>query len=252
MQEESPRYNYNDIPLGFYDEIAHRRKGIRSFWHNHKFKRVIDNFENDKKSILDIGCFSGTFLSMIPQEVFQEQLGVDILKEQIDFAQKNYGKSFRSFKHLENLEDLSLIKDEHFDYVSVIEVIEHLTSEEILSLINMAYQKLKKGGKLIITTPNYTSFWPVLEFVLNKVSDVKYEEQHISKFNYFKVEEKLNQIIPDFNEKFKCDYKTTTHFITPYISIFSYNTATRMSSAIPHKAWTFPFGSLILARFEKK
>jgi len=251
MLQENTSFDYNKIPLGFYDDIAKQKKGIRSFWHNQKFKRVIDSFEETEGSILDIGCFSGTFLSMISQHKMSEQIGVDILKEQIDFANQNYATSYRKFYLIENLKKMEEIYNMQFDYVSIIEVIEHLNKSEIEDLIKMAYKKLKVGGKLIITTPNYMSLWPIQEFILNRISDVKYEEQHITHFNYFNIENKLNAIVSNFQTMFKIDYKTTTHFISPYIAIFSYKFAEKISSAIPHRKWTFPLGSLLLIELTK-
>jgi 2-polyprenyl-3-methyl-5-hydroxy-6-metoxy-1,4-benzoquinol methylase len=237
--------------LGFYDNIAKKKKGIRSFWHNQKFKRVIDSFEEPHNSILDIGCFSGTFLSMISPEYVSEQIGVDILKEQIDFANQNYATSYRKFYLIEDIKEIEFVSDNYFDYISIIEVVEHLKNNEIEDLIIIAYKKLKPGGKLIITTPNYASLWPLQEFILNKISDVKYEEQHITHFNYFNINKKLNSIVKNLNSLFSFDYKTTTHFLTPYIAIFSYKFAEKISAAIPHRKWTFPLGSLLLIELTK-
>ncbi len=251
MKQKDTTFDYNKIPLGFYDDITKQQKGIRSFWHNQKFKRVIDSFKKPHCSILDIGCFSGTFLSMISQHQMSEQIGVDILKEQIDYANQNYATFYRQFYLIENLKEMESVKDMQFDYVSIIEVIEHLNKHQIEDLIKIAYKKLKVGGKLIITTPNYMSLWPLQEFILNKISDVKYEEQHITHFNYFNIQNKLNSIVANMHLLFKFDYKTTTHFITPYIAMFSYKFAEKISSAIPHRKWTFPLGSLVLIEFTK-
>lgn len=251
MKQEKTTFDYNKIPLGFYDDIAKKKKGIRSFWHNQKFKRVIDSFGEQQNSILDIGCFSGTFLSMIPEAQIHEQVGVDILKEQIDFANQNYATSFRHFYLIDNLKEMDSLQDNHFDYISIIEVIEHLNKQEIEDLVKIAYKKLKTGGKLIITTPNYLSLWPLQEYLLNKISDVNYEEQHITHFNYLNLKRKLNSIVADLDVLFRFDYKTTTHFITPYIALFSYKFAEKMSSAIPHRKWTFPLGSLLLIELTK-
>ena len=251
MIKEEPKYNYNEIPLGFYDEIALKRKGIRSFWHNQKFKRVIDCIKMPERSILDIGCFSGTFLSMISEKEIKEQVGVDILREQIDFANKSYGTTFRKFHFLDNLKEINSIEDNHFNYITIIEVIEHLKEDEIIDLITLAYNKLIIGGKLIITTPNYSSLWPLQELVLNIVSDVKYDEQHITHFNYFNIKNKLAKILGKLSTQFHFDLRTTTHFITPYIAIFSYSFAEKISSAVPHQKWTFPLGSLLLIEMTK-
>jgi SAM-dependent methyltransferase len=252
MVQGKSNFDYHQIPLGFYDNITVQKKGMRSFWHNQKFKRIIDIFDAQHSSILDIGCFSGTFLNMIPERIFFHQVGVDILKEQIDFANEKYGTPFREFHYIEDIQKLDFIEDGNFEYVSVIEVIEHLNENEISDLIGLVHKKLSKNGKLILTTPNYISLWPLLEIILNRVSDVKYEEQHITRFNYFNVHKKMNSIVKDFDHLFTLDYKTTTHFLSPYLAILSYKLAEKLSSAIPHRKWNFPFGSLILIVLSKK
>ncbi len=252
MTEPNSTFDYNQIPLGFYDNITSKHRGMRSFWHNQKFRRVIDSFEGQQEAILDIGCFSGTFLSMIAPEQVAKQVGVDILKEQIDYANRSYGTAFRSFHLIGDLKEITVAEDGQFDCVTIIEVIEHLSAEEIADLIQLAYRKLKVGGKLIITTPNYASLWVVQEFILNRISDVKYQEQHITHFHYFNIEKKLTTIIPALPQMFSFDFKTTTHFVTPYIALLWYRLAEKISSAIPHRKWNFALGSLLLVELRKR
>ncbi len=244
-------FDYSSIPLGYYDKIASNKKGVRSFWHYHKFKRIIDGFGGQGGAILDIGCFAGTFLGMIPESVFSKQTGIDILEEQVKYASQKYGKSYRKFYHYQDFSKAECIADNAFDCITVIEVIEHLSSNEIESLFNFAHQKLKPGGKLIVTTPNYASAWPAIERLLNKFSDVKYEEQHISHFNYFNVIVKLDKIVANFHKKFSLQYKTTTHMLTPYFAVFSFRLAEKIASSVPPKKWKIPFGSLLLLQLEK-
>ncbi|NOR88247.1 MAG: methyltransferase domain-containing protein [Bacteroidales bacterium] len=251
MESKRPNFDYSSIPLGYYDEIALRKKGIRSFWHFLKFSRIINRFHNKDASLLDIGCFAGTFLGMIPSELVAHQLGIDILEDQIIYAKKKYETSFRNFKLYKHSIDTINIEDNLFDYITIIEVIEHLETDEIKAMINFAFKKLKPNGKLFITTPNYFSIWPIQEFLLNRISSIKYEEQHITHFNYFNIHRKLCAIEKDFNAMFTFNYKTTTHFLTPYISIISFKLANSISSFIPNSKWKFPAGSLILIEYTK-
>ncbi|MEI6123251.1 MAG: methyltransferase domain-containing protein [Bacteroidota bacterium] len=251
MTQNSHKFNYNQIPLGFYDRITQKRKGMRSFWHNQKFKRVIDSIEKPLQSILDIGCFSGTFLSLIPPQLISQQTGVDILQQQIEFANTTYGAPFRKFYCIKNLKEVEFLPNQSFNFVTIIEVVEHLTPSEISDLIQLAYTKLRTGGRLVITTPNYRSLWPLQEFVLNKISDVKYQEQHITHFHYFNIRKKLSYLVNNFHSMFRINYVTTTHAFTPYIAMFSYTLAEKIASAIPHRKWAFPLGSLLLVELTK-
>lgn len=252
MDKNQTAFNYSSIPLGYYDDIALQKKGVRSFWHHLKFKRIIETFDTQQGSILDIGCFGGTFLGMIPETHFKEQIGIDILKDQIEYANNKYGNEFREFLLFDNFTNDRVFYKDYFDVITLIEVIEHLTKPQLTEIIHFAYDNLKPNGRLIITTPNYVSAWPLLEVILNHISDVKYDEQHITKFNYFNVFKKLSNIVPEFIAMFQPDYKTTTHLLTPFIASISFSTADRISSYVSPSKWKIPIGSLILIQLQKK
>jgi 2-polyprenyl-3-methyl-5-hydroxy-6-metoxy-1,4-benzoquinol methylase len=244
--KETPRFDYSGIPVGFYDSVLHGANPIRRLWHLSKFERVRDCLPiREHQSILDIGCFAGSFLSMIPPSSFERQLGVDILRAQIDYANAHYGTDFRRFRHLESVAGLAAV-DETFDCITLIEVIEHLNKEEATLLLSHISKKLKPGGRLVLTTPNYASTWPVLELLLDRLSEVKYEEQHITKFNYFTLVRQLERLYPSFADEFRVEFKTTSHFVTPFLAGLSFPLAHRLSRVVPHRLWRHPFGNLIL------
>ena len=88
--------------------------------------------------------------------------------------------------------------------------------QEISKILNECYRVLKKDGKLFITTPNYYSFWPILEFIINQFSDVSYEEQHINKFN----KKKLINFLSKYNFTIK---KITSYiFCSFFFAMFSF------------------------------
>ncbi|MEN6405245.1 MAG: hypothetical protein ABFC77_02115 [Thermoguttaceae bacterium] len=60
------RFNYDAIPLGYYQQVVETGNPIRRAWHLQKFERVIECLpKTPGQSILDIGCFAGTFLSTL-------------------------------------------------------------------------------------------------------------------------------------------------------------------------------------------
>lgn len=250
--DQERRFDYGQIPRGYYDEVARTGHPIRRLWHTSKFERVRD-FLPDRpgQSILDVGCFAGTFLSMLPESRFSRQLGVDVLPEQVAYAEATHGTRFRSFRHVRDVTEIEQIEGQ-FDCITLIEVIEHLRAEEIRILFDKLAAKLAPGGKLVVTTPNYTSAWPLIELILNRVSDVSYEEQHVTKFTYFDMLKKLAQIYPPFESQFDVDLKTTTHLVTPFLAAISYPVARMLSRAVPHAKWRSPVGNLVLLVLTRK
>ena len=246
-----PACVYDAIPVGFYDAVLRGGNPVRRLWHLAKFERVLDCLpQRSGGSILDIGCFAGSFLSLVPEGRFGRQLGVDILRSQVEYARARYGTAFREFRHISDLGALETIH-ETFDCITGIELIEHLKPAEVRSLMRHAAQKLAPGGRLVLTTPNYASSWPLLEALLNRFSDVRYEEQHITRFTYFQIERQLTTLYPDFQQQFNVDLKTTTHFITPFLAGLSFRGARFLSRLAPDRRWRQPFGNLVLLVLER-
>jgi len=240
------KFDYTGFPAGYYHEVLQHGSPVRKAWHLQKFKRVIDCLPSGENlSLLDIGCFAGTFLSLLDERRFSRQVGVDVLPTQIEYANQHFGTPHRTFRHIESVAALRNTS-ERFDVITIIEVIEHLEPVDVAHVLRAAAELLRPGGTLILTTPNYTSTWPLLELVINRVSEVSYEEQHITKFNYFNVLPKLRRIAPGFERDFSVNFKTTTHLISPFLAQISEQLAARSSEFLRHETWGFPFGNLIL------
>jgi len=249
--EKRTGFDYSTIPSGYYHDAVTTGHPIRRAWHRQKFTRVWECLpQTANQSIVDIGCFAGSFLSLLPETTFSRQLGIDILPSQIEYAQRNFGTANRSFMHVNSITEIKLDPNS-FDNITIIEVIEHLRPEEIRELLQHAVNGLKRGGRLILTTPNYTSAWPILEIILNRISEVSYEEQHITKFNYFNVAHKLRSIAPEAMRSLQYDFITTTHFVAPFLASFGDGFSDKISNTVDHRSWRFPLGNLILMSLTK-
>ena len=230
-EETRSTFDYESIPSGYYDVVLRDGNAIRRLWHMSKFERVLDYLpKQNGGALLDVGCFAGSFLSMVPRYRFDRQVGIDILAGQIDYAEHHHGCPFRKFHYAPQLSGLRNI-GEPFDWITCIEVIEHLREHEVRSLFDRFTALLARGGRIVLTTPNYTSTWPLLEKVLNRVSDVSYEEQHICRFDFFRFQKQLARIVPNVWDDYELALKTTTHFLTPFLAAASYNVARGLSAS---------------------
>jgi 2-polyprenyl-3-methyl-5-hydroxy-6-metoxy-1,4-benzoquinol methylase len=174
----SPRYDYEqDIPAGFYDEIYQRKAGVRYRWHDLKFRAVAAHLDRAER-LLDIGCGPGTFIGNYLGGI--EGLGIDASGSQIDYANRQYATAAHRF----STQPVASLVDarERFDAITMIELVEHLSADDVARLFAQARELLSPEGILIVTTPNYASLWPIIEWGVNLVSQVSYEQQHINKY----------------------------------------------------------------------
>ncbi len=177
--------DYKNIE-GDYYEGAHKGNSAQAFMYNSREEYFIDFMKlKGNEKILDIGCGSGTFTIKLAKKYPKSRIiGADISEKVIGFAKKEIKK--RKIKNVSFIvSGANKIKtNEKFDVVIISHLIEHL--ENPLGALKEIKSRLKKGGKLFLTTPNYSSLWPIAEFVFDKTmakQGYSLDEQHISRFN---------------------------------------------------------------------
>lgn len=207
------KFNYNLIEGGYYHKKFLSGNRIQRFWHRHKFMTVLSKIKPDKsKTVLDVGCGPGTFISLMKRD-YKKVYGIDIAKKQIEFAKKNF-KQKNIIWVASDLEEINFKKNT-FDYVCMIEVIEHLEHDKMVDMLKSIKKILKNEGSLVLTTPNYISHWPLVEFILNKISRLDYKEQHITKFTKKNLAELLT------NNGFKIKSIETFFIASPFLAFVS-------------------------------
>lgn len=116
-----------------------------------KIRKVIRYLPKRKLKILDLGIGQGYFEQKLTELNLKHELsGIDISEVSIKRAKKHYKGNFL----VGDILDISkFYKNESFDVVVALEVLEHISPKDILSLYKSVYLLLKKGGMFIITTP---------------------------------------------------------------------------------------------------
>lgn len=129
-----------------------------------KRSKIANNFIQKKHRegrLLDIGC--GNYPFFITKTEFREKYGIDkIIDEEIKLqSTKLIGLDFE-------VEPLLSFKNNFFDIVTMLAVIEHMEFKKTIILLKEIYRILKPQGRYILTTP---CLWS--EKILNIMSKVK-------------------------------------------------------------------------------
>jgi 2-polyprenyl-3-methyl-5-hydroxy-6-metoxy-1,4-benzoquinol methylase len=157
-------------------------RAAQRFWHEAKF-RLIERvaIPGKRDRVLDAGCGSGTishFLSSYAGDV----TGIDSNPSAISYAKDTFKAPNLQFR-LGQFDDLK--GDKPFDKIYCIEVIEHLYEHQVADVLDLFYKLTNPGGQLFLTTPNYRSAWPLIEWLLDRFALVATldEAQHVSHFS---------------------------------------------------------------------
>ena len=232
----------NSLPPGYYDMVLDKgmskNRGLQANWHNTTYLKISDSI-NDCDIHLDYACGPG---SLIGNYLNSDKLyGVDISKNQIQYAKNKYGKKGNFFIN-ENFK-----KEEYknyFDSISTIGLMEYLTDKEIKDLLNDFYLMLKPQGKLLITTPNYGGLMSIIDKLLNYFGRVNYEDENINKLN----KKRLLKILK--NSQFNKVNVHSFNNLCIAFSIFNIKLGTKISSLISKLSFN-KIGFLLFARLVK-
>ncbi len=116
--------------------------------HTYETHRIIYNLIEPNSLILDLGCATGYFGQELKKKVCQTT-GVEQ-----DLSAVKIAKKYLQQVIIADLEEPNGLKfpKQKFDYILMMDVLEHLRNRnELLSKVG---RWLKRGGKLIISTPN--------------------------------------------------------------------------------------------------
>lgn len=192
---------------GYY-HLALKNNPIQRFWHSKKFEFV--SAKINRTPAVDVGSGPGTF--------FNIHGDFDGLKVNLDysFGQLSYSRKINPgiFHINASATDLPFSSGSVFT-ILLIETIEHFDEGGFNKILGEIMRVLKKGGKAVISTPNYKSIWPFLELVVSAVGPVNYMKQHITHFD----SKKLGRILRE--RGFKIIDKKTILIISPFLAVFS-------------------------------
>ena len=120
---------------------------------DHLFKPMMDAARPE--DVLEVGCGRGNFLYWAVERGFKSVSGFDVSPEQVASArQLGLPAEVASFQ------DYLSGRSEAFDLIVALDIIEHLTRDEVFSLLDLCHNALRPGGYIFLTTPNGAALRP--------------------------------------------------------------------------------------------
>jgi len=121
----------------------------RAAYLGHLIARYIP--QDRESRIVDLGCGHGTFLYFLSRAGYTRIAGIDTSQQQIELAHR-LGISQAELGDV--AEFLARREDGSLDAVLLMDVIEHLTRQELFDLLDSVYRVLVPGGVCLVHVPN--------------------------------------------------------------------------------------------------
>ncbi len=178
LYKESLKYRVN-LPDGS-EEWNAFYEGNR--WHS-AWKRAIADLLHDITNeikpykVLDVGGGSSPNINYI---VANQKIGMDINQKALGFMEK-HSEAIFVCGSVTNIP----YRDNSFDFVSCIEVIEHLEPQNCEKAVSELSRVVRKDGTVVIATPNYSSLlWNLTEKARHVFQRGLWTDDHHTHFNH--------------------------------------------------------------------
>ena len=150
-------YQYNALKRG---------PAAQRFWHHAKLRSVDALLPPQPGDlVLDVGCGSGVVTAHLGRRG-ATAIGIDGNPLAIDFARQRFASESVRFQL--GLVDDSFSVESRVDKIYCLEVIEHIYRPQALSMLVRFRETLHPGGQVFLTTPNYRSMWPLIEWLMDR------------------------------------------------------------------------------------
>ena len=104
--------------------------------------------------ILDVGCGYGEFLHFLQLEGYTATKGIDLNEGELHVGR------MLGVENLERAESLEFLRHsrEEFDFISAIDVMEHVPKDKVLEFLDLIYASLHPGATFLCQVPNAAAF----------------------------------------------------------------------------------------------
>jgi len=227
MTDEGKRRTGDSVAIdgGYQHRALTEGPAVQRFWHFAKkmaISRLLPPVPGD--FALDIGCGSGVISGHLAQ-AGADVLAVDGNSDAIAFAEGQYGSPSTEFRL--GLVDEDFHVDRPVDKVYCLELIEHIHYPQARLLLDHARSVMRPGGQIFLTTPNYRSAWPVIEWFMDRTGAAPElgGAQHVEFYHAAKLRNLLVE------SGFEVQRLTTKCGVAPWVAPLNWKLAERLQDS---------------------
>jgi 2-polyprenyl-3-methyl-5-hydroxy-6-metoxy-1,4-benzoquinol methylase len=129
-------------------------QGAADAWWTFKYLPLLRDVDPNAR-ILDLGCGDGRLVGYLARRGFTQAVGVDVSPEQVAIAQSR-GLDVACADLFAYLDASS----EPYAAILAVDILEHLTRDELIRLAPLLFHALQPGGRLLVQTANGAGLMP--------------------------------------------------------------------------------------------
>jgi 2-polyprenyl-3-methyl-5-hydroxy-6-metoxy-1,4-benzoquinol methylase len=222
-------FDYHSVAGDYQYRALHSGHPMQRFWHRGKLAmidRLIRPHLTAGSRVLEIGCGAGNLL-LQATVAGSFPVALDLSMQALTFVHSRFEEASSGveapsgFACMQAVGECLPLGENSFDCILISEVIEHLEKPQFS--IREAVRVLRPGGRLLITTPNYRSFWPLMEWLVDRMNMAPKMagEQHISRF----YPSSLKKLLVELG--LRMEYAGSIYNLSPFLSLVSSEEAGR-------------------------
>jgi 2-polyprenyl-3-methyl-5-hydroxy-6-metoxy-1,4-benzoquinol methylase len=234
------------VPGDYQYKATYEGRISQRLWHLQKHALLKQYITGKKfRDICDAGCGSGVLAAVVASwDVNYRVVGYDINQSSLEFARKRYA-GIPNVRFIER--DLYASTADgvgEFDFIYSMEVIEHFSKSDVPGYLKNLYSMGRTGCRYLITTPDYSSLWPLIEWSLDffRLTPRLSDHQHLCKFTKKSIAATLEEngfvVLDEYNF---CG-------LSPFIGHIS----ERLAGLYDSFEHTLKVGNLVCCEFEKR